>query len=92
MGALCIQKLMKFSYLFRPQKYNKQALFLHKGMTKQKDCIYLQIISYVTTRVQSVKHDKYPSVGLEKFKNWGHGDTVIFLDAGTGTRVTRHNI
>ena len=42
--------------------------------------------NYVTpTRVRSVGHDTYPSVGLGNYENWGHGDTVLFLDTGTGT-------
>ena len=41
---------------------------------------------YVTrTRVRSVGHDTYPSVGLGNFENWGHRDTVLFLDTGMET-------
>ena len=44
-------------------------------------------VFYVTrTRVRSVGHDTYLSVGLGNYENWGHGDTVLFLDTGTGTR------
>ena len=43
-------------------------------------------MSYVTrTRVRSVGHDTYLIVGLGNFENWGHGDTVLFLDTGTRT-------
>lgn len=30
--------------------------------------------------------DTYPSVGLEKSENWGHKDTVLFVDTGMGKR------
>ena len=44
------------------------------------------VVIYVTrTRVRSVGHDTYPSVGLGNFENWGHGDIVLFLDRGTRT-------
>lgn len=49
----------------------------------------VSLMFYVTrTRVWSVGHDTYPSVGHEKSENWGHGDTVLFLDTGTGTHCS----
>ena len=53
-------------------------------------CVLPQIIKgikYVTgTRVRSVGHHTYLSVGLENFDNWGHIDTVLFSDMDMGTR------
>ena len=53
-------------------------------------CVFLQFtvtITYVIqTRVQSVKHDTYPSVELGNFKNRRHGDTILYSDTDRGTR------
>ena len=30
-------------------------------------------------------HIRVSDLDLGNFKNWGHGDTILFLDTGTGT-------
>ena len=76
------------SAMMRDAREGKTQKITDKSTTKPtKPKVIQQTKSYLTrTQVRSVGHDTYPSVRLGNFENWGHGDTVLFLDTGTGTR------